>query len=60
MKYRGDIEGIVSNTETMTLKHTKLFVQYTSDNIGKSLSIGDPETGIMYQIPFDGLIKIIK
>ena len=60
MKFRGDIDGIVSDSKTMTFKPKKLFVQYTSDKICKSLSIGDTETGISYQIPFDGLIKIIK
>lgn len=59
MKFKGDINGVISDSETMTFKPSKLYVQYTSDKIGKSLSIGDPETGISYQIPFDGLIKII-
>ena len=41
MKFKGDINGVISDSETMTFKPSKLYVQYTSDKIGKSLSIGN-------------------
>ena len=35
-------------------------VRYTSDKVGKSLSITDEETGVMFLIPFDAISKDIK
>lgn len=57
MKFKGYINGIWVNTKHV--KPHKFFVQYTSDEIGKSLSIGNELTGEMFQIPFDELYKII-
>ena len=38
----------------------KFTVRYTSDKVGKSLSITDEETGVMFMIPFDAISKDIK
>ena len=57
MRYKGNIWGIWINNKHV-ISH-KFFVQYTSDEIGKSLSIGNEQTGEMFQIPFDELYKII-
>ena len=38
----------------------KYTVRYTSDKVGKSLSITDEETGVMFLIPFDAISKDIK
>lgn len=51
------VAGITHSEKGMTPK--KLIVRYTSDAIGKSLSIADEELGIMLQIPFDGIYKQI-
>lgn len=59
MKYRGEIFGLRQDTKTMTFETKRFSIDYTSDRIGKTLSIGDLETGIQYTIPFDSLSKII-
>ena len=55
MRGTWNVNGIVStaspNGYSMTPK--KLCVRYTSDSIGKSLSIADEQLGIMLQVPFD-------
>ena len=37
----------------------KFVVRYTSDMRGKSLSIADEVSGVMFQIPFDQIYKEI-
>lgn len=59
MKYRGEIDGLWQESKTMTSKMKRFSIDYTADKIGKTLSIGDLETGIQYTIPFDALSKII-
>ncbi len=64
MKATWNIEGIVFTTspqpKTAQGMHQKKFVvRYTSDQIGKSLSIADEKSGVMFQIPFDALYKEI-
>lgn len=59
MKYRGEIDGLRQDTKTMRSEMKRFSIDYTSDRIGKTLSIGDLETGIQYTIPFDALSKII-
>lgn len=34
-------------------------VRYTSDKVGKSLSIADEKSGVMFQVPFDTLYEEI-
>ena len=60
MKLQRYVEGIVCNTKTMKFKTEKLYVQYTDDEYGKSLSITNPESGLQFHIPFGHLIKLIK
>ena len=38
----------------------KLVVRYSSDQIGKSLSIADDKEGVMFQVPFDEIYEKIK
>ena len=40
------------------MKPATLFVDYTSDKLGKTLSINDTKT--QYNIPFDEIYKLIK
>lgn len=40
-------------------KSTKFQINYTSDNHGKTLSIGDLETNIQFSIPFNDIYKEI-
>ena len=40
------------------MKPTVFFVNYTSDKLGKTLSIDDTKT--QYTIPFDEIYKLIK
>ena len=60
MRFSGDIDGIYHNVKSGQMEHKKFAVEYTSDKIGKSLSIGNLETGDMFQIPFDYLYKMIN
>lgn len=59
MKYRGEVFGLRQDTNAMKSEIKRFSIDYTSDRIGKTLSIGDLETGIQYTIPFDALSKII-
>ena len=60
MRFSGDIDGIWHNTKHGVMQPHKFAVEYTSDKIGKSLSIGNLDTGDMFQIPFDELYKLIN
>lgn len=59
MRFSGDINGIWHNVKHGVSKPNKFAVEYTADKIGKTLSIGNLETGDMFSIPFDELYKII-
>ena len=60
MRYRGEIEGVVSSLSEVKLTPRKIMVNYTSDSIGKTLSLGSVEHDISISIPYDALIKILK
>ena len=59
MRYSGEIEGIWHNVKHGVAEPHKFAIEYTDDKIGKSLSIGNLETGDMFQIPFNSLYKLI-
>ena len=57
MKIRGkEIKGFIFNGKT--IKSTIFHIDYTSDFLGKTLSIDNGE--IQYTIPFDEIYKMIK
>lgn len=71
MKYTGVIQGLVSNPSRLkflpnsslldpSIRKARIQVNYTSDAIGKSLSLGSLDDDIQITIPFDELIKILK
>lgn len=71
MKYTGVIQGLVSNPSRLkflpnsslldpSIRKARIQVNYTSDSIGKSLSLGSLDDDIQITIPFDELIKILK
>lgn len=60
MRFSGNIKGIWHNVKHGVMQEHTFAVEYTADKIGKSLSIGNLETGDMFQIPFDELYKIIN
>lgn len=55
------VNGIVTSFQKgmPRMMKKKFCVRYTSDKIGKSLSIADEASGVMFQIPFDELYKQI-
>lgn len=56
------IKGLVFTTAPQpqqAMAEKAFTVRYTSDAIGKSLSIADEKSGVMFQIPFDGIYKEI-
>ena len=55
------VNGIVTSFQKgmPRMMRKKFCVRYTSDKIGKSLSIADETSGVMFQIPFDELYKQI-
>lgn len=71
MKYTGFVNGLVSNPSRLKLfensslldpsiRKARIQVNYTSDKIGKTLSLGSVDDDIQISIPFDELIKILK
>lgn len=71
MKYTGFINGLVSNPSKLeffknsslvnpSIRNAKIQVNYTSDKLGKTLSLGSIDDDIQISIPFDELIKILK
>lgn len=61
MRYRGSINGLVNDFKQGKLQQPrKIYIDYTSDNIGKTLSLGSEEDDIQISIPFDELFKILK
>lgn len=54
-------KGFVNNVNNFnSFKITNFQVNYTEDNHGKTLSIGDLNTGNQYSIPFDFILKKIN
>lgn len=71
MKYTGIIQGLVSNPSRLkflpnsslldpSIRKARIQVNYTSDSIGKTLSLGSLDDDIQITIPYDELIKILK
>lgn len=71
MKYNGVIQGLVSNPSRLnffensslvdpSIRKARIQVNYTSDKLGKTLSLGSLDDDIQISIPFDELIKILK
>ena len=62
MRKMWEVTGMVTDTRDnvgFTIKPKPLVVRYTSDMLGKSLSIADEDLGIMLQIPLDQIYKDI-
>ena len=60
MRGTWNIKGLVFTTAPQPktaqgMREKQFVVRYTADNIGKSLSIADEKSGVMFQIPFDGI-----
>lgn len=55
-----EVDGVIwatdRNGKTSPI-FTNLVVRYTSDTVGKSLSISDDVHGFMLQVPFDAIEK---
>ena len=49
-----------SSTSAPVMIRKRLVVRYTSDKIGKSLSISDDDNGIMFEVPVDAIEKDIR
>lgn len=60
MRFSGYIKGVWCNIKHGVMQEHTFTVDYTADKIGKSLSIGNLETGDMFTIPFDELYSIIN
>ena len=58
MRATWKIKGLVA-VATQGMIPKSFTVRYTSDNIGKSLSIADEANGVMFEIPFDAIYKEI-
>ena len=55
-----EVDGVVWATDrkgNVVPVFTNLVVRYTSDALGKSLSISDDTHGLMLQVPFDAIEK---
>lgn len=66
MRFSGEVCGIVSKIDNQdkrkppTFEMKQICIDYTADNIGKTLSLSSIEDGIQISIPFDRMEKIIK
>ena len=52
-----DVNGIVANTKSNLFSEKPLVVGISNDEIGKSLSIWNPATGVMMEISIDNQIE---
>jgi len=60
MRKRWKVKGLSSNVKRgPLLQKADFYVNYTSDEKGKTLSIGDTLTGVQFSIPFDMIEKEI-
>lgn len=53
-----EVDGVIWATDRKGNTYpvfTNLVVRYTSDTVGKSLSISDDVHGLMLQVPFDAI-----
>ena len=52
-----ETEGILTSYQKgfPQFQKRRLTVRYTSDKVGKSLSIADEDNGVMFQVPFDAI-----
>lgn len=60
MKKTWEVNGIIWATDRKgngVPVFTNLVVRYTSDTVGKSLSISDDVHGLMLEVPFDAIEK---
>lgn len=55
-----EMQGIISNMNTMEFEPAELLVGISNDKLGRSISIGDEKTGITYQIPFEPIAKYLE
>lgn len=64
MRFGGSIHGIVSkwskDSKTPTFEPKQIQVEYTSDLIGKTLSLGSKEDGILISVPYETIERMIK
>ena len=59
MRYIGNVNGFVNDFNNQKLfQKKKIQVNYTDDQMGKTLSLG--ADGIQFSIPFDEIFKIIN
>ena len=55
-----EVKGQVKNRKDgISITFKPLVAHYQSDMLGKTLSIEDPETGAVYQIPFDDIYSFL-
>jgi hypothetical protein len=56
-----NVAGIITSFQNgfPQFMNKKFVVRYTSDKVGKSLSIADEKSGVMFQIPFDAIYREI-
>lgn len=55
-----ELTGMVINVNEMVPECKRLVVGVSNDKIGRSLSIIDEDTGIMYQIPFEPIADALR
>lgn len=55
-----EMQGIISNMNTMEFEPAELLVGISNDKLGRSISIGDEKTGITYQIPFEPIAQYLE
>ena len=56
------VSGIVTSFQKgyPQMMNKKFTVRYTDDELGKSLSIADEKSGVMFHIPFDKIFEEIR
>ena len=60
MRFIGKVDGFVNDFNNDKLfQKQRIQVNYTADNIGKTLSLGT-EDGLQISIPFDEILKVIN
>lgn len=60
MRNTWKVDGLVflmPPQEKPGLGHKKFVVRYSDDEMGKTLSISDEKSGVMFSIPFEEILK---
>ena len=60
MRFQKNVNGLIGAGENCELVKAKLTVRGTADSIGKTLTIADDKSGIIFMIPLEAIQGELK